>query len=258
MVDPTPVGISPSAKSDPSMGVEYVRRATDPALSVVIPSVPGNDHGPTVACLEGQTVDVPYEVILVDDGRLDRSKARNRGLEAAGADVVALTDDDTRPPPEWLEVARRAFDASADLVCLEGPVFGGARCFSPRHYVGCNLAVRREAALAVGGFRSAFSEWREDTEFGWRMERDADGDCRFVEGFRMCHPTVPRTAIDLDLEARLRAEYPGRYEAVLNDAVWRAPYRWARAAGITQRLQRLRNAVRFRFGDPCEVPERLQ
>ena len=240
------------------MGIEYVRRADDPTLSVVIPSVPWHDHGPTVACLERQTVDVPYEVILVDDGGLDRSEARNRGLETAAANVVALTDDDTRPPPGWLEVARREFDADPGLVCLEGPVYGGARSFGPRHYVGCNLAVRREAALAVGGFRSAFSEWREDTEFGWRMERDADGVCRFADDFRMCHPEVPRTAIDLDLEERLRVEYPDRYDEVLNYAVWRGPYRWARAVGITQPLQRLRNAIRYRSRDPCEVPKRLQ
>jgi len=240
------------------MGVERLRRVEDPVLSVVVPSVPAYDHGPTVACLEAQTLDAPYEVILVDDARLDRSAARNRGLRAAEAEVVALTDDDTRPPPEWLAVALREFRADPDLVCLEGPVYGGARSFGPRHYVGCNLVVRRDAALAVGGFRSDFSEWREDTEFGWRMERDADGTCRFSSDFRMCHPAVPRTAIKLDLERQLRQEYPDRYAAILDDAPWRGPYRWARAAGITQPLQRLRNAVRFAFRDPCEGLDRTE
>lgn len=258
MADRTPMAISASVKSDPSMGVEYVRRAADPVLSVVIPSVPLNDHRSTVACFEGQTIGVPFEVILVNDGGLDRSEARNRGLEAASANVVALTDDDTRPPPDWLEIAHGEFNADPELVCLEGPVFGGARSFRPRHYVGCNLAVRREAALAVGGFRSDFSEWREDTEFGWRMERDADGVCRFDESFRMCHPTVPRTALNLELEKQLRAEYPDRYDDVLDDAIWRGPYRRARAAGITQPLQRLRNEIRFAFSDPCEVPKRFE
>lgn len=233
------------------MGVERVRRSDDPAISVVIPSVPDYDHGPTVECLDAQTVSAPYEVLVVENGELDRSEARNQGLEAAAAPVVALTDDDTRPPEAWIGVALRAFEADPALVCLEGPVYGGARSFGQRHYVGCNLAVDRTAALSVGGFRSAYSEWREDVEFGWRMEREADGHCRFEPDFRMCHPSVPRTALKPELERRLREEYPERYDAVLDDARWKGLYRWARAAGITQPLQRVRNRIRFAFREPC-------
>lgn len=228
------------------MGVEYVRRADDPAVSVVIPSIPAHDHRATVACLGKQTIEAPYEILLVNDGELDRSAARNRGLEAADAEVVALTDDDTRPPRDWLAVAKREFSTDPDLALLEGPVYGGSRSFGPRHYVGCNLAVRRDAALTVGGFRSEYSEWREDVEFGWRMEIEADGTCCFDTEFRMCHPKVPRTAIKMDLERRLRTEYPQRYEEVLDDVPWRELYRWARAVGITQPLQRLRNIIQIR------------
>ena len=233
------------------MAVEFVRRAREPAIAVVIPSVPASDHTRTVACLEDQTLSAPYEVIVVDDADVDRSAARNRGLAVARADVVALTDDDTRPPPDWLAVARESFRAEPDLVCLEGPVFGGCRSVHPRHYVGCNLAVDREAALAVGGFRSAFSEWREDLEFGWRMEAEAAGTCRFDHSFRMCHPTVPRTRMKRDLERRLKAEYPERYADVLEDSRTQRLYRWGRAAGLTQPVHRLVNAVRFRFRDSC-------
>jgi glycosyltransferase involved in cell wall biosynthesis len=234
------------------MGIEFVQRATNPAVSVVVPSVPAYDHEPTVACLEAQSFDAPYEIVLVDDGSIDRSEARNRGLEAASAEVVAMTDDDTRPPADWLSTAHEAFEADADLVCLEGPVYGGCRSFGPRHYVGCNLAARREAALAVGGFRSAFSEWREDVEFGWRMEAEADGHCRFEPSFRMCHPEVPRTAFDSALERRLRREYPDRYDEVMNVTPTRRLYRKARAAGITQPIQRVRTAVERRIRGRCE------
>jgi glycosyltransferase involved in cell wall biosynthesis len=233
------------------MGIEYVRRAADPAISVVVPSVPAYDHEPTMACLAAQSFGDPYEVILVDDGSIDRSAARNRGLEAADAEVVALTDDDTRPPADWLATAHEAFDADAGLVCLEGPVYGGCRSFGPRHYVGCNLAVRRTAALDVGGFRSAFAEWGEDVEFGWRLERDAEGHCRFEGSFRMCHPSVPRTAIDPALERRLRDEYPRRYDEVMNATATRRLYRKARAAGFTQPIQRVRHALTRRLRGEC-------
>lgn len=233
------------------MGIEYVRRAAEPAASVVVPSVPAHDHEATVARLEAQAFDAPYEILLVDDGSVDRSTARNRGLEATDAEVVALTDDDVRPPPDWLATAHGAFAADPELVCLEGPVYGGCRSFGPRHYVGCNLAVCRSAALDVGGFRSAFSEWREDVEFGWRMEREADGRCRFEESFGMCHPEVPRTAFDRGLERRLQEEYPRRYEAVMNATPTRRLYRKARAAGLTQPIQRVRNAVGRRLRGEC-------
>ncbi|MFB6101616.1 MAG: glycosyltransferase family 2 protein [Haloplanus sp.] len=240
------------------MGIEYVRQASDPAVSVVVPSVPAYDHEPTVACLEAQDVDASYEIVLVDDGSVDRSAARNQGLEAASAPVVALTDDDTRPPADWLSTALAAFEADPDLVCLEGPVYGGCRSFGPRHYVGCNLAVRRTAALDIGGFRSAFSEWREDVEFGWRMEADADGHCRFEESFRMCHPEVPRTAFDPARERRLKREYPERYGAVMDVTPIRRLYRKARAAGLTQPLQRVRNAIRRRLKGKCHAAARIE
>ncbi|MDX1745805.1 MAG: glycosyltransferase family A protein [Halobacteriales archaeon] len=196
-------------------------------------------------------MDRPYEIILVNDGSIDRSVARNRGLRTADAEVVALTDDDTRPPREWLEVAYRAFQEDPDLVCLEGPVFGGCRSFSPRHYVGCNLAVRRTPALDIGGFRPAFSEWREDVEFGWRMEAQATGRCRFEEAFRMCHPRVPRTDMKRSLERRLATEYPDRYATVMNRSHWRRVYRSARAIGLTQPIHRLWNGIRTRVRPVC-------
>ena len=196
------------------MTVRYAKRAADPVLSVVIPSVPTNDHSRTVTHLHDQTFSAPYEIIIVDDATIDRSVARNRGLTEAAANVVALTDDDTAPPPAWLATIHSAFTEAPDLVCLEGPVYGGCRNHAPRHYVGCNLAVRRDEALAIGGFRSEFSEWRKDVEVGWRMERDADGDCRYCPEMRMRHPSVPRTSFKPHLERRLRAEYPERYATV--------------------------------------------
>ena len=58
----------------PPMGLERVRQADDPVLSVVIPSTPKSDHRPTLDCLERQTLEEPYEVVLVNDGTGDRSR----------------------------------------------------------------------------------------------------------------------------------------------------------------------------------------
>ncbi|MFB6250687.1 MAG: glycosyltransferase family 2 protein [Halobellus sp.] len=231
------------------MAIEFQRTASDPVVSVVIPSVPEYDHQPTLACLDTQTLDEPYEVLLVNDASLDRSEARNIGLKHASADIVALTDDDTRPPEDWLDAIYREFRADPALVCLEGSIYGGCRDFGPRHYVGCNLAVRREAALDIGGFRSAFSEWREDVEFGWRMEQEADGVCRYSSAVRMCHPSTPRTAFDRELERKLRSEYPEHYDEVMNASVFRRLHRRARELGLTQRVHRGLNRIRRALGD---------
>jgi GT2 family glycosyltransferase len=79
----------------------------------------------TLAALEEQTL-TPQEVIVVDDAssdgtgtmlaaefpgviylRLDErggpAAARNRGVRAAGSDLIAFTDDDSIPEPGWLE-----------------------------------------------------------------------------------------------------------------------------------------------------------
>lgn len=221
-------------------------RADDPTVSVVVPSVPSHDHARVVECLREQSLSDPYEVLVVNDADLDRCQARNRGLDAARSDVVAFTDDDCLPPSDWLAAVRSAFD-DPELVCLEGPVRGGSRYDGTRRYLGCNVAVRREAALAAGGYRSEYAAWREDTEFGWRMERR--GRCRYDEAMRMWHPTVPRTPLDPATERRLSEEYPDRYAAVVGTGLLDRLYRRARAVGLTAAVNRVRN--RFRRTRPA-------
>ncbi|WP_266077635.1 glycosyltransferase family 2 protein [Haladaptatus caseinilyticus] len=171
-----------------------------------------------------------FEVIVVNDANLDICEARNAGIKVASGDVVALTDDDCRPGPEWLTNIWTEFERNSDLVCLEGAVQGGRTYTGTRKYVGCNLSFDRETALMIGGFRSEYAGWRDDTEFGWRMERDTDGRSQFCAAVRMSHPDHPRANIDEDLERKLRAEYPIRYKKILvpdtiigklNDWLWR-------------------------------------
>src|SRR5207248_7815744 len=76
----------------------------------------------TLRSLQGQDLSDPYEVIVVDDGsdgagsdvaeragaRILRpngrgpNTARNTGIAAAEADLVALVDDDVEAPAGWL------------------------------------------------------------------------------------------------------------------------------------------------------------
>ncbi|WP_227373752.1 glycosyltransferase family 2 protein [Haladaptatus halobius] len=200
-----------------------------PEISVVIPTLPSNSHDEVVECLATQTFD-SFEVLVVNDADLDICEARNVGIEAASGDIMALTDDDCRPKSEWLVSIWNEFDAHPDLICLEEAVHGGRNYNGTRKYVGCNLSFNRESALTVGGFKSNYAGWRDDTEFGWRMERDGEGLCRYSPRVKMQHPELPRASINEEIEMQLRTEYPDRYENIIipdsivgsiNDWLWR-------------------------------------
>ena len=211
------------------MSIERPITSNNPEISIVVPTLPKNDHAAVVECLSSQNT-VNLEVLVVNDSTLDICEARNAGIEQSQADIVALTDDDCRPDSDWAASIREAFDTHPNLICLEGKVTGGRAYEGYRHYVGCNLSFDRATALSVGGFRSEYAGWRDDTEFGWRMERDAEGICAYTGRVDMYHPELPRACINDEKEARLKSEYPDRYNEIItpdtiiekvNDWLWR-------------------------------------
>ncbi len=102
------------------------------------------------------------------------SHARNLGLAAARADMVAITDDDCTVPPDWLSVMAAVFAEHPSVVLafcnvdaaphdkLLGFVPGyqrtqpvlvtGIRGKCAARGMGAGMAVRREAVLRLGGF----------------------------------------------------------------------------------------------------------
>ncbi|MCF1707512.1 glycosyltransferase [Tabrizicola sp. J26] len=136
------------------------------------------------------------------------SRARNAAIREARGDVVIFVDDDVRPEPGWVEPILRAFsDPSVGVVCgLVLPLaldtqsqisfqfdlgFGGMG-FVPLRFgqdfvrggwrgvpvwtigAGANMAVRRSASDAIGGFNEAVGPGRsvggsEDSEFWHRL-----------------------------------------------------------------------------------------
>lgn len=157
-----------------------------PVVSVIIPA---RDAAPTLertlSALSRQTLDEPFEVIVVDDGSRDATaeiaaahaplvrvlrnergggpgNARNQAVQAARSSVLAFTDADCFPLPEWLAEGMRALQG-ADIV--QGRVSrdpGVLRTPFDRSlevdgdggfYQTANLFVRRQLFEAVGGFR---------------------------------------------------------------------------------------------------------
>ena len=162
---------------------------------------------------------VCYEVIVSDDGSRSDSREmiakdypwvnwmagpkrgpaanRNFGAGQGRGEWIAFVDDDCLPSPGWV----RALCEAARLEPIE-VVEGKTVCPGKRDnpfeehvenltggvYWSCNLAVRREAFEALGGFDEAFLEaGGEDMEFAWRIKKQGLR-CRFAPGLLVLHP----------------------------------------------------------------------
>ena len=115
------------------------------------------------------------------ESRQGLSYARNTGVRVTRGRIVAFIDDDVRVERDWLQSLRAAFIRHADAACVGGPVrplWPAAdlpRWLTVRHWaplgvqdygpgelridasrplclIGANLAFRRDALDAVGGF----------------------------------------------------------------------------------------------------------
>ena len=170
-----------------------------------------NDLRPQVATFDGEA-----EIIVVDDGSsqpydagvldvsrvvrtvgLGPARARNAGVRAATGDIIVFTDDDVRLDPQWLVEAMRYFDQHPDHAGVTGetvsppydPLFEhSVRDGDGGSYLTCNVAYRREALVAVGGFDRLFPHAaHEDRDLAWRVMNDV-GPVGFVPTMRVTHP----------------------------------------------------------------------
>lgn len=224
--------------------IERKSFGSDPDVSVVIPTIPSSGHQRVLSKLREQNVEFSFEVIIVNDLDLDICEARNRGIELADSEIVALTDDDCLPPQDWLSnIHSEYYYRDRHISCIEGPVSGGINYNGTRHYVGCNLIFNRDDALNIGGFDSAFAGYRDDTEFGWRMERESEGECMFYESVVMNHPDRPRSNYDKDLDQKLRRKYPEQYYSVFLDDYQERIYLYFSKFGITGTYNRIYNWI---------------
>ena len=134
------------------------------------------------------------------------SAARNIGATTAGGEIFVFTDDDCEPDAEWLERLDRAFHFP-EIAAAGGPNLPPpARTMeeaviraapgAPSHVLlddtraehlpGCNIAVRRAAFHAIGGFDSLFRTAGDDVDFCWRLS-DAGYRLGFVPGAFVWH-----------------------------------------------------------------------
>lgn len=213
-------------------------------ISVIVPARDAAATlGATVAALSDQDLDGPYEVIVVDAGSEDDTAAiaertgapvrviragdarpgaaRNAGVEAATAPLLAFTDADCAPERGWL---RAGIDALSEADLIQGAVIADPS--AERHpfdrtielggptglFETANLFVTRDAFALAGGFDDwsaalVDSHFGEDAVFGWRARR-AGARFAFAAEARVAHAVFPRGPADYVAERRRLEHFP--------------------------------------------------
>ena len=187
-----------------------------PFVSVVIPVL--NGEATIDACLSAlANVDYPAErreVLVVDNGSTDRTpelvrkypftllredqrrpaRARNRGIEASRADIVAFTDSDCLPSTRWLRELVKPFahdDVGAvagDILSVSAPNAGGA--IRRWHQAPVARAIPSAPDLPVR--RDSKPRLSPRSVFGRVGLFDPACPPRGGESHRLLHPLLPR------------------------------------------------------------------
>lgn len=207
---------------------EHVALKSYPMVSIIVCSYNG---GQTLQdCLESlDLLNYPnYEIVLVDDGSKDKTQAivadwekkrvgraeasgrklppflnivqpnmglsyaRNAGAYASKGDVIAYTDSDCMPDPDWLYYMVGTL-LSGDYCGVGGPNISppagnwvqAAVAAAPggpshvllsdvvaEHIPGCNMAYHRWAFFGIGGFDVDYRKAGDDVDFCWRLQNN--------------------------------------------------------------------------------------
>lgn len=132
-----------------------------------------------------------FNVILVSEKNQGVAYARNKGAEIAKGEILVFTDADTIFPEDWLLKIKEAFEKDKELVAFGGcfyfysgpisvkiaskfllPIFLYVDKFLSNGWnlFGCNMAIKKEAFLKVGGF-DVNLKINEDAEISYRLRK---------------------------------------------------------------------------------------
>jgi GT2 family glycosyltransferase len=240
--------------------VPFPRDLAWPTMSVVLCSYNGaRTIRQTLGALQTLEYPA-YEVIVVDDGSTDDtaaiarefpvrlittanaglSAARNTGLAAAAGEIVAYIDDDAYPDPHWLTYLADTFRRTSHVgvggpniaPTDDGPI-AGCVARAPggpthvlladreaEHIPGCNMAFRREALVAIGGFDPQFRVAGDDVDVCWRLQ-ERGGTLGFHPGAVVWHHRRNSVRAYLrqqvgygEAEAMVERKWPEKYNAI--------------------------------------------
>jgi len=124
---------------------------------------------------------IGVRLIELDENR--GAAGRNAGVEAAAGEWVVMLDDDSSPMcTHWIAaLAGRGADVAAVLADIHLPVGDRESGGLPEVFIGCGVAIRRDAFIEAGGYDAAFGYYAEEYDLaarfianGLRMEFDPE------------------------------------------------------------------------------------
>jgi glycosyltransferase involved in cell wall biosynthesis len=205
-------------------------------ISVVVPTL--NRKESLMACLqslERQSYErEKFEVVIVDDGSTDGTEAavqeyirrslltiryyneqrsgpgaaRNLGVHHSQGEIIAFIEDDVLAHEHWLRNGANYF-METGVACVEGRtelqqsteslrVFDADEFLS---FIPCNLFVRKELFLKVGGYDPEYFDeqmklyFREDADFGFKLLND-NASVKRAGDVIIRHPVLYRSVKD--------------------------------------------------------------
>ena len=163
-----------------------------------------------------------FEVIVINDGSTDNtaeiirrygvklistenqglSSARNTGMHHAKGEIIAYIDDDAYPDEHWLHYLAYAYlnsnhgamggpniipaEDGPIATCVANAPGGPVHVLSTdeiaEHVPGCNLSVRKDVLMQIGGFDNIYRTAGDDVDVCWRIQ-----DAGYTIGF---HPSA--------------------------------------------------------------------
>ena len=220
-----------------------------PVVSVVVPTRGRAAYlEVTLDSLLDQRTETAYEIVVVDDGATDATAAvvaarpavryvahgegrglnaaRNTGLQASQAELIAFVDDDVLVPPGWVDALVSGSRRHAEAEAFGGPIRARFEGRTPRgcgreeppittldlgaedreatKAWGANFAVRRAAVERIGPFDERIVRPHGDEEEWLERLRDAGGTIVYLADAGLDHR---RTAEDARLGPLARAAY---------------------------------------------------
>ncbi|WP_207495198.1 glycosyltransferase [Aridibaculum aurantiacum] len=130
------------------------------------------------------------DVRLITTSNCGLSSARNTGMYNARGEILAYIDDDAYPDPHWLHYLAYAYSNSSHAAMggpniipeEDGPI---ATCVAnapggpvhvletdeiAEHIPGCNLSVRKDVLMKIGGFDPMYRAAGDDVDVCWRIQ----------------------------------------------------------------------------------------
>ena len=200
-------------------------------------------------------------VRCVEEGNPGLSCARNRALISTSAPILLFTDDDIRPPHDWIEAMCSPIirgEAHATVGGVRLADYLKRRWMTPTHFdclastesassqegpclLGANMAISREVFSQVPSFDIEIGAGRlgcyEDTLFGWQVERAGYRINALRDVVVEHHCSQDRLARACFLDSAARG---GRTRAYL-------AYHWRHSTVFAPRLRALKAAVKLRM-----------